>query len=157
VKHEILKTEIPILLWRWIVLFMFHIYTQQKSLVLCICKKVSNLCCPTFFASVCAYLFNFSQESEGQLIQHLYGVQLSANILAVNTSSTELWSIATGYIIVKWTKKCHISSFSRLRKQQKENEFAQKIQFTWNQWCTSPNLDMLLSALRTIQPKSTDS
>jgi hypothetical protein len=32
------------LLWRWIILFLFYIYKQQKSFVFCFCKRVSNLC-----------------------------------------------------------------------------------------------------------------
>jgi hypothetical protein len=102
-------------------------------------------------------------------MQHLYGVQSSANtntsatnIPAANTSSAELCSIATDDMSFSNKLQNAISAVSVVQtlKTAKEFEFG-SLHKEFNLFETSgvrtPNLDMLLSALRTIQPTSTDS
>jgi hypothetical protein len=101
-----------------------------------------------------------------QHLQHLCVVQSSANtnIPAANTSSAELCSIATDDLTLLNELQIAISAVSVVQistsKTAKEFEF-ESLYKEFNLFETSgvrtPNLDMLLSALRTIQPTSTDS
>jgi hypothetical protein len=75
----------------------------------------------------------------------------ATNILPANTSSADLCSIATDNISLTSEQQNAISAVSVVQtstsKAAKEFQFVVRI----------PNLDMLLSALRTIQPTSRDS
>jgi hypothetical protein len=106
-----------------------------------------------------------------EIMQHLCGVQSSANtttsatnIPAANTSSAELCSIATDYMTLSNVLKYGISAVSVVQTSTSKtaNEFEiGSLQKEFNLFETSgvrtPNLDMLLSASRTIQPTSTAS
>jgi hypothetical protein len=104
-------------------------------------------------------------------MQHLYGVQSSANtnisatnIPATNTPSAELFSILTDDMSLSNKLQNAIWAVSVVQtstlKTAKEFEFG-SLHKEFNLFEISgirtPNLDMLLSALRTIQPTSTDS
>jgi hypothetical protein len=96
-------------------------------------------------------------------MHHLYGVKSSANtnisatnIPAFNTSSAEICSIATDDM----TLSNELQNAITPSKTAKEFDFG-SLQKEFNLFETirvrTPNLDMLLSVLRTIQPTATDS
>jgi hypothetical protein len=102
-------------------------------------------------------------------MQHLYGVQSSANTSATNIptvkiTSTEFCSIATDDMSLSNELQNAISAVSVVQtstlKTAKQFEFG-SLHKEFNLFEISgirtPNLDMLLSALHTIQPTSKDS
>jgi glycosidase len=86
-------------LWRWIILFRFT-FTNNKRVLFSASARVSNLCwCfyvhyfSEFVAPVIANFFIFSLEVREQIMQHLYGVQSSAN------TNTSVANIPTFWIL----------------------------------------------------------
>jgi hypothetical protein len=99
-------------------------------------------------------------------MQHLYGVQSSANTntSATNTSSAELCSIAPYDLSLSNELKNAIpavtvvqTSTSKTAKEFVFGSFHKEFNLFETSGVCTPILNMLLSPLRTIQPTSTDS
>jgi hypothetical protein len=99
-------------------------------------------------------------------MQHFYGLQSLANtnISAANTSSAELCSIVTDDVSLSNELQNTIStvlvvqtSTSKTTKEFKFGSLHKKFNLFETSGVRTANLDMLLSALRTTQPTSTDS